>query len=86
MNLPDALGVALREGVGIGALPMPCALPLPNSGALVRVLPQYRLQKLTAFTVHASRQYLEAKIRTFVDLLRETAPATLAEDEPALGS
>ncbi|RZF27523.1 LysR family transcriptional regulator [Paraburkholderia sp. UYCP14C] len=84
INLPDALGVALREGVGIGALPMPNALPLLESGALVRVLPQYRLQKLTAYTVHASRQYLDAKIRTFVDFLREAVPSALAEDVAAL--
>jgi DNA-binding transcriptional LysR family regulator len=85
MNLPDALSVALREGVGIGALPMSTVLPALHSGALVRVLPEYRLQKLTAYALYASRQYLDAKIRTFMEFLREAVPKALAEDEAALG-
>jgi DNA-binding transcriptional LysR family regulator len=84
MNLPDALSAALREGVGIGALPTPTALPALYSGALVRVMPEYRLQKLNAYALYASRQYLDAKIRTFVDFLREAVPKALAEDEAAL--
>jgi DNA-binding transcriptional LysR family regulator len=84
INLPDALGVALREGVGIGALPISTALPALRSGALVRVLPEYRLQKLTAYAVHASRKYLDAKIRVFVDFLREAVSHSLTEDEAAL--
>ncbi|WP_261539671.1 LysR family transcriptional regulator [Burkholderia multivorans] len=84
VNIADALGAGLRAGLGIGALPMSTALPAFASGALVRVLPEYRLQKLTVYTLYASRQYLDAKIRTFVDFLRECVPEMLAADEAAL--
>ena len=77
-----------RCSVGYGArlvaLPMSSALPALASGSLVRVLPDYRLQKLTVYTLYASRQYLDAKIRTFVDFLRECVPEMLAADEAAL--
>jgi DNA-binding transcriptional LysR family regulator len=86
VNVPEALGVALREGVGIGSLPMSSALVALRSGALVRVLPEYRLQKLNAYALYASRQYLDAKIRTFMDFLREAVPTALAADEAALNS
>ncbi len=84
VNIADALGAALRAGLGIGSLPMSTAVPALASGALVRVLPEYRLQKLTVYTLYASRQYLDAKIRTFVDFLRECVPEMLAADEAAL--
>jgi DNA-binding transcriptional LysR family regulator len=86
VNVADALGAALREGIGIGSLPMSTALPALRSGALVRVLPDYRLQQLTVYTLYPSRQYLDAKIRTFIDFLREFVPQLLAADEAALGS
>ncbi|WP_175884683.1 LysR family transcriptional regulator [Burkholderia sp. BCC0044] len=86
VNIADALGTALRAGLGIGSLPMSAALPALASGALVRVLPDYRLQKLTVYTLYASRQYLDAKIRTFVDFLRECVPEMLAADEAALNA
>ncbi|MCM3373042.1 LysR substrate-binding domain-containing protein, partial [Bacillus velezensis] len=86
VNIADALGAALRAGLGIGSLPMSAALPALASGALVRVLPDYRLQKLTVYTLYASRQYLDAKIRTFVDFLRECVPEMLAADEAALNA
>ncbi|MFB9123479.1 LysR family transcriptional regulator [Paraburkholderia dipogonis] len=84
VNVIEALNIALREGVGIGALPMATALPALRSGALIRVLPDYQLQKLTAYVLYASRQYLDAKIRTFVDFLREFVPQALAADKAAL--
>lgn len=84
INLPDALSVALREGIGIGALPMSTALAMFDRGELVRVLHEYRLQRLTAYAVHASRKYLDAKIKTFMDYLRETVPKALAADAQAL--
>ncbi|MGF6915854.1 DNA-binding transcriptional LysR family regulator [Paraburkholderia sp. 40] len=84
VNAIEALSVALREGVGIGSLPMATALPALRSGALIHVLPDYQLQKLTAYVLYASRQYLDAKIKTFVDFLREVVPQALAADHAAL--
>ena len=62
-------------------MPVPCALPALREGTLVRVLPQYQLQGLNIYALYASRQYLDAKIRTWIDLLREELPAVLAADE-----
>jgi DNA-binding transcriptional LysR family regulator len=84
VNIADALGAALREGKGIGALPMSTAVPALRHGTLVRVLPEHRLQTLTAYAMYPSREYLDAKIRTFVDFLREVVPQNLAADEAAL--
>ncbi|SMG26690.1 transcriptional regulator, LysR family [Paraburkholderia susongensis] len=84
VNIAEALAGALREGVGIGALPMPAAVPALRNGSLLRVLPDYQLQKLTVYTMYASRQYLDAKIRTFVDFLKECIPQALAADDLAL--
>ncbi|WP_207000560.1 LysR family transcriptional regulator [Trinickia mobilis] len=84
VNLPDALSAALQEGEGIGALPMPSAVPALKSGSLVRVLPDHQLQKLTAYVLYPSRQYLSAKIVTFVEFLREVVPQALAADQAAL--
>jgi DNA-binding transcriptional LysR family regulator len=84
VNLPDALGTALRECKGIGALPMPSAVAALKSGSLVRVLPEYQLQTLNAYVVYPSRQYLSAKVGTFVEFLREVVPQALAADHAAL--
>ncbi|WP_322029283.1 LysR family transcriptional regulator [Paraburkholderia sp. J76] len=86
VNVAEALGGAMREGVGIGALPMSTALPAMRSGSLLRVLPEYRLQTLTVYVMYASRQFLDAKIRTFVDFLKESIPEVLAADEAALSA
>jgi DNA-binding transcriptional LysR family regulator len=86
INVADALAVAAREGMGIAGLPLPTALPSLQSGALVRVLPEYRLHRLNAYALYSSRQYLDAKIKTFVDFLRETIPSALAADEATMES
>jgi DNA-binding transcriptional LysR family regulator len=80
VNLPDALAAALQEGMGIGALPTLTIRSLFKSGALVRVLPDYHLQTLNIYTVYASRQYLDAKIRTWVDFSREWVENALKAD------
>jgi DNA-binding transcriptional LysR family regulator len=84
VNVAEALAVALREGMGIGALPTPAALPALRNGTLVRLLPQYRTQKLKIYAMYASRQYLDAKIKTWVEFLRESIPQFLDADEAAL--
>jgi DNA-binding transcriptional LysR family regulator len=86
VNVAEALAGALREGVGIGALPMSTAVPAMRNGSLLRVLPEYRLQQLTVYVMYASRQFLDAKIRTFVDFLKQSIPQMLAADEAALNA
>lgn len=86
VNNPEALALAIREGMGIGPLPVPVALPGLADGTLVRVLPTHRLQKLNIYALYASRRYLDAKIRTFVEFLREKVPAVLAEQEASLAA
>jgi hypothetical protein len=84
VNLADALSAALRESKGVGALPMSSAVPALRSGSLVRVLPGYHLQKLTAYVLYPSRQYLDAKVWTFVEFLREVVPQALVADPAAM--
>jgi DNA-binding transcriptional LysR family regulator len=84
VNVADAMAVAVREGMGVGVLPTSSALPLLRAGTIVRVLPQYTMQELSVFALYPSRQYLDAKIRTWVDFLRDELPATLAADAESL--
>lgn len=86
INSADGLAVALKEGIGIGAVPMATAAAALRDGSLVRVLPGYRLQPLTAYALYTSRRYLDAKIKTFVEHLRDFIPQTLASHEASLNS
>ncbi|WP_168787896.1 LysR family transcriptional regulator [Paraburkholderia aromaticivorans] len=76
-NVAEALSVALKEGIGIGALPMSTAASALRDGSLVRILPAYRLQPLAAYALYTSRRYLDAKIRTFVEFLQDVIPPML---------
>jgi DNA-binding transcriptional LysR family regulator len=79
VNSADALAVALGDGLGIAPLPSLSALPALKSGQLVRVLPEWQLQTMTIYAMYASRQYLDAKIKTWVAFLRESVERMLAE-------
>ncbi|HCJ7396812.1 TPA: hypothetical protein NVL61_005346, partial [Klebsiella pneumoniae] len=46
--------------------------------------PRYSLFHLNVYALYPSRQYLDAKIRTWVEFLREHMPAMLAADERSL--
>ncbi|UVE19135.1 LysR family transcriptional regulator [Pseudomonas sp. LS44] len=81
VNTADAMTEGVRAGMGIGALPIYTATSGLRDGSLVRVLPGYSLNHLTVFALYASRQYLDAKIRTWVDFLRKAMPDLLAADE-----
>ncbi|AYC32283.1 LysR family transcriptional regulator [Pseudomonas cavernae] len=80
VNNADAMTESVRAGMGIGALPIYSAASGLRDGSLVRVLPDYSLHHLNVFALYASRQYLDAKIRTWVEFLRDTLPAMLAAD------
>jgi DNA-binding transcriptional LysR family regulator len=78
-NSPDALRAAIESGAGIGTLATYTAYEDLKTGKLIRVLPQFRLQPFTVFALYASRRYLDAKIRTLLEHLRETLSPALEE-------
>ncbi|HEY4353720.1 MAG TPA: LysR substrate-binding domain-containing protein, partial [Paraburkholderia sp.] len=84
VNVAEAQSVAVREGMGIGLVPIYSAIAGLRSGELVWVLPEYTSQEMTLYALYASRQYLDAKIRTWVEYLRDGLPATLANDHAEL--
>ncbi|AMV46006.1 hypothetical protein ATN79_29130 [Paraburkholderia caribensis] len=71
----------LRDGVGIGALPLWTALPWLRDGTLTRVLPTYRLNEMQIHALYVSRAYLDAKIRSWIDFMRESIPQVLDEED-----
>ena len=80
----DALEPAVTGGLGVAILPAGIALPGLLSGALVRLLRGYEAQPVNVYALYPSRRFLDAKIRTFIDLLREEVPSILEADERAL--
>ncbi|GGD50870.1 LysR family transcriptional regulator [Caballeronia grimmiae] len=80
VNAADALAVAVTDGLGIAPLPALSVQPLLKSGALVRVLPEWELQTMTIYAMYASRQYLDAKIKTWVAFLRDFVVGTLESE------
>jgi len=47
-------------------------------------MPDYRLQELNLYAIYPSRQYLDAKIKTWVEYLRNSLPEILAAHEADL--
>jgi DNA-binding transcriptional LysR family regulator len=83
VNTPEALATGVREGLGIGLIPVYSAISGLRNGELAWVLPEYRSQEMGLYAMYPSRQYVDAKIRTWVDYLRDTLPATLKADQQA---
>jgi DNA-binding transcriptional LysR family regulator len=84
VNVAEAMAVAIRENMGIGVLPTSSALSYLQAGTLVRVLSNYTMQNLNVYALYPSRQYLDAKIRTWIEFLRDELPTTLAADAASL--
>jgi DNA-binding transcriptional LysR family regulator len=80
VNSADALASAVADGLGIAPLPSLSALPSLKKGELVRVLPQWELQNMTIYAMYASRQYLDAKIKTWIAFLREYVEGKLVSE------
>jgi DNA-binding transcriptional LysR family regulator len=70
--------------MGVGVLPIYSAIDGLRDGSLVRVMPDYRLQELNLYAIYPSRQYLDAKIKTWVEYLRNSLPEILAAHEADL--
>jgi DNA-binding transcriptional LysR family regulator len=68
---PDAMARAAACGMGIALLPLAHALPLLDSGELVRVLPAWHAEARPLSVYYSSRKLVPAKVRVFVDFIVE---------------
>ena len=84
VNVAEAMAVAVSSGMGVGLIPIYSAISGLRSGELVWLLPEYTSQEMNLYALYPSRQYLDAKIRTWVEFLRDSLPATLAADQEEL--
>jgi DNA-binding transcriptional LysR family regulator len=67
MDDPEAMAHAAACGMGIALLPMVHALPLLDSGELVRVLPGWDGGTRALSIYYSSRRLVPARVRLFVD-------------------
>jgi DNA-binding transcriptional LysR family regulator len=74
VNVVEPIATAIEHGMGIGAIPAYSALRGLRDGTLVRILPEYTLRPLKVFLLYASSRFLDAKIKTWVDHLKQTLP------------
>lgn len=66
---PEAMARAAAAGIGIALVPLPHALPLLESGALVRVLRDWYAESRPLSLYYTSRKLVPAKVRVFVDYM-----------------
>lgn len=50
------------------------------------MLPKYRSQELNLYAIYPSRQYLDAKIKTWVEYLKSSLPEILAAHQTELAT
>lgn len=81
VNIAESLVVAIREGMGIGVLPLYAAVDGLRDGTLIRVLPNHTLQNMNIYALYPSRRFLDAKTRTWIDFLRAQLPEVIARDK-----
>jgi len=69
LNDPEALCNAAISGLGIAHVPMPHVLKHLESGALVRVLPDWYTEIGVISLYFAAKKLMPAKTRVFVDFI-----------------
>lgn len=73
VNDPDAVTHSTLMGMGVGLIAMPHALPHLESGALMRLLPDWHIDAGPISLYFASQKLLPAKTRAFIDFVTEEA-------------
>lgn len=71
LNDPEMLCNAAMAGLGVAHVPMPHALRHLQSGALVRVLPEWYTETGVISLYFAAKKLMPAKTRAFVDFIVE---------------
>ncbi len=79
LNDMEVMAAVLREGAGIGLLASYSAIDDFRAGKLVRVLPGFHTCRRNVYAVYSSRQFVDAKIKRFVETLRDLVGDQLSE-------
>lgn len=77
-DIAASLAIAVTEGAGVGLLPNFVVDDALRSGALLRVLPDYRADDVRVFLAYPSRQLLDAKTRAWVNFTKKALHDSLA--------
>ncbi|MGF6773537.1 DNA-binding transcriptional LysR family regulator [Paraburkholderia sp. GAS199] len=85
VNDMEAMALALREGAGIGLLAGFCAIDGLRDGSLVRVLPDYHTYSRNVYAVYSSRQFVDAKVKRFIEVLKTLVGVELEAFASELG-
>ena len=88
VNVAEAMARAAEAGLGVCLLPDYVAMDSYQRGSLVRLLPHYRLHEKSIYALYPSRRFLDAKVKTWVEFLKQEIPKILAGhqmivDDPA---
>lgn len=84
VNVAEAMAKAAEAGMGICLLPDFVAAPALRRGTLLRLLPQYRLHEKDIYALYSSRRFLDAKIKAWIDFLKQELPRSFADDHQVL--
>lgn len=85
VNDMEAMAVALRDGAGIGLIAAFSANNDLRKGTLARVLPLFHTYERNVYVVYPSRQFVDAKIKRFVDVLKVHVGEQLDSSAKELG-
>lgn len=84
VNVADSIAQAARENMGICLIPGYVAADSIRRGELVRVLTQITANRRDISVIYPSREFLDAKIRTWIDFLKANLSRRLDEDHQVL--
>ncbi|PCE21512.1 LysR family transcriptional regulator [Burkholderia ubonensis] len=81
VNVAETLAVGIREGMGIGVLPIGLAATGLRNGEYVRVMPDYRASVTNVYALYPPQRHRDDRIRTWIDFIEDAFPALLRADE-----
>lgn len=84
VNVPEALAIAVQEGMGIGLVPAYVAVDGLRRGALIELLPQYRPYPLNIYALHLHRDYVDARTRSWLAFVKGELPKLIKQKERIL--
>ncbi|MCY1550688.1 HTH-type transcriptional regulator DmlR [compost metagenome] len=84
VNVADAIAQAAKANMGIVLIPGYVAAAAIRNRELVRVLPEVKAHLRKISVIYPSRRFLDAKVRTWIDFLKENLQKRQAIDELSL--